>query len=517
MLRREGERLAARDQLPVGPAPVPAELPELREVGGMTTSPEAIEQAARSWGIDPAEALAWREPSEDGEQSRDQPERDTGPASVREESRTADLSSPDPPAFVRGGPAAHEPTSPDSLSSPAPCWPTRDPAALDGLAGRVVEVLGPHTEADPAGVLLTFLVAFGNLIGSDAHAIADGADHPARLNVVLVGETSRSRKGTAWANVRRVLELAATDWYGQRVMGGLASGEGLIAAVRDPSDDDQGAADKRLLVIEPEFSRVLTAAGREGSTLSAVLRACWDDGRLRVMTRRDPLVATGAHVSVVGHITAEELVRSLTATEAANGFANRFLFCCVRRSKQLPDGGSLDPAALDHLADHVQHAAERARPIRLLHRSPAAAKLWEAAYRSFGDGPSGLAGALVARPEAQTLRLSVAYALLDRSNVIEVPHLEAALAVWRYCERSALHVFGATLGDPIADRLLAAVRQAGPAGLDRAGQYAAFARHVDRRQLERVRANLERRGLVITTTEQTRGRPRLVTRALRSN
>ena len=170
-----------------------------------------------------------------------------------------------------------------------------------------------------------------------------------------------------------------------------------------------------------------------------------------------------------------------------------------------------------NLAAHVQDAAERARPIGVVHRSPSAAELWEAAYQSFGDGPSGLAGALVARPEAQTLRLSVAYALLDGSKLIQVPHLEAALAVWRYCEQSALYVFGETLGDPIADRLLAAIRQAGPDGLDRAGQYDAFARHVSRRQLERVRSDLERRGLVITTTEQTRGRPRLVTRALRSN
>jgi hypothetical protein len=111
----------------------------------------------------------------------------------------------------------------------------------------------------------------------------------------------------------------------------------------------------------------------------------------------------------------------------------------------------------------------------------------------------------------------VAYALLDGSNTIELPHLEAALAVWRYCEQSALYVFGEILGDPIADRLLAAVRDVGSAGLDGAGQHAAFARHADQRQLARARADLERRGLVVTTTEQTRGRPRLVTRALPSN
>jgi hypothetical protein len=394
-------------------------------------------------------------------------------------------------------------------------WPTLDPAALTGLAGRVVEVLSPHTEADPAALLLTFLAAFGNLAGPGPHAVADGADHPARLNVVLVGDTSRSRKGTAWANIRKLLEQADPDWYDECVVpGGLSTGEGLIAAVRDVDGDDEGEApDKRRLVMEPEFARVLAVAAREGNTLSAVLRSAWDDGRLRVLTRKDPLQATGAHISIVGHITTEELARRLADTEVANGFANRLLFTCVRRSKLLPHGGRLDPAALDHLAEHVGHYARRAQTIGLVRRSQAADVLWHRAYHQFGDGPGGLAGALVARPEAQTLRLSVVYALLDGSAVIEREHLEAALAVWRYCEASALFIFGDSLGDPIADRLLAAIRDAGQDGLDTTAQHQVFGRNVPAARLAHARAKLERRGLVVTTSERTGGRDRRVTRA----
>jgi hypothetical protein len=384
-----------------------------------TGSAEAVERAARSWGIDPAEALAWREPSEDSEQSPDQQERDDGSTFVREQSR--------PPTFGRGVSAGQMPNSPDSLSSQAQGWPSLDPATMYGLAGRVVELLGPHSEADPAGLLFTFLAGFGNLVGPGPHAIADGADHPARLNVILVGDTSRSRKGTSWANIRRLLTQAEPTWAAGQVMSGLASGEGLVAALRDPDEgDDVAVADKRLLVVEPEFARVLIAAGREGSTLSALLRQAWDGGQLRVMTKRDPLVASGAHISFVGHVTVEELRRRLAEVEVASGFANRLLFALVRRSRLLPHGGNLDPAALDHLAAHVQHAAERARRVGILRRSPAADQLWEAVYTSFATGPSGLAGALVARPEAQTLRPSVVYALLDGSSVIQVPHLNAS-------------------------------------------------------------------------------------------
>ena len=107
-------------------------------------------------------------------------------------------------------------------------WPTLDPAALTGLAGRVVEVLGPHTEADPAALLLTFLAAFGNLVGPGPHAVADAADHPARLNVVLVGGHSPLPQGhrlgatSASCSRRRTL-----SWYDECVLpGGLSTGRG---------------------------------------------------------------------------------------------------------------------------------------------------------------------------------------------------------------------------------------------------------------------------------------------------
>jgi hypothetical protein len=272
--------------------------------------------------------------------------------------------------------------------------------------------------------------------------------------------------------------------------------------------------DKRRLILEPEFARLLAVAGREGATLSAVIREAWDGNVLKNRTKRDPLTATGAHVSVVGHVTREELVRRLSDTEAANGFANRFLLALVRRSKKLPEGGSLDPAALDQLAREVDAAIYRAARVGVLTRSPAARELWAKAYEDFGDGPGGLAGAVTARPEAQALRLSVAYAMLDGSATIGPEHLQAALAVWSYCEASAVAIFGDALGDPVADRLLAALREAGPDGLDGTEQRDLFGRHAKADQLERARAELERRGLAATTPEETGGRPRLVTRAV---
>ena len=85
---------------------------------------------------------------------------------------------------------------------------------------------------------------------------------------------------------------------------------------------------------------------RDGNTLSAIIRDAWDRGDLRSMTKNSPAVATGALISIVAHITLQELRQELTGTDAANGFANRFLFACVRRSKCLPDGGEVDLSPL---------------------------------------------------------------------------------------------------------------------------------------------------------------------------
>jgi len=389
--------------------------------------------------------------------------------------------------------------------------PQLRPDARFGLAGEVVAALEPHTEADPAGLLVSLLAMAGNAIGSGAYAVADAAMHPPRLSVVLVGDTSRSRKGTAEAQSRSVMEDADPGWASDRVMGGLASGEGLIAAVRDgEGQEDQGVTDKRLLVVEPEFSRVLAVGGREGNTLSSVIRHAWDDGRLRVMTRRDPLRATGAHVSILGHITREELLRRLSDTEAADGFANRFLFICVRRSRLLPSGGHFADEARRSLGQRLGVAIQRARRIGRVHRTPEAETLWAELYAEMAEGPGGLVGAITARAEAQALRLSLTYALLDGSPAIDVPHLKAAYALWQYAEESARYIFGDATGDHIADRILAALRDAGPEGMDREGLRDLFSRHVSAKRLDLALSVLERSGLLMSRTEETGGRPRTI-------
>lgn len=114
-------------------------------------------------------------------------------------------------------------------------------------------------------------------------------------------------------------------------------------------------------MLEQEFAQVLKVLAREGNTLSPVVRQAWDSKPLQTMVRHSPLRAREAHIAIVGHITRDELLRYLNATELANGFFNRFLLIAVDRSKLLPFGGTLQPAALTDVSDRLRAAVRFAQ------------------------------------------------------------------------------------------------------------------------------------------------------------
>lgn len=123
-------------------------------------------------------------------------------------------------------------------------------------------------------------------------------------------------------------------------------------------------------------------------------------------------------------------MRYLSDTEAANGFANRFLWLMVRRSKELPFGGDVPRDALKELSRRLEAAFRFGRKPRHIRWGESARGPWEEVYGPLSEGKPGLFGAVVGRAEAQTLRLATLCAVMDESETIEYEHLAAALAVW---------------------------------------------------------------------------------------
>ena len=424
----------------------------------------------------------------------------------------------------------------DASSMPlAACadWPSdASDEAFHGLAGDIVRTLEPHTESDPHALLTISLVAFGNSVGPEPHFRVGQDEHGLRLNAVLVGPTGHGRKGMSQAEITSLFERADPD-FRKRVITGLSSGEGLIWAVRDPIykqepikekghvvgyqevQVDAGVDDKRLLVVEPEFARTLKAIRREGNILSAVIRQAWDSGNLRTLTRNNPAVATGAHISIIGHITPTEIRRYLDSTEAANGFGNRILWVAVRRSQFLPEGGSAPEADLDQIAKRLADALSFAATAKEIRRDAEARDIWHAVYPTLSQGKPGLVGAATGRAEAQVMRLASIYALMEQSTVIGAPHLVAALAFWERGEATARYIFGDATGDSVADTILRELRARGP--LTQTAIYSdIFSRHVSAERIARALGLLVEFDLVESKTVETEGRPATVWSAKQS-
>lgn len=380
--------------------------------------------------------------------------------------------------------------------------------AFYGLAGEVVRTIEPHSEADPAALLLQFLVVAGNVVGRVPYFMAESDRHYCNLFATIVGATSKSRKGTSLGHIKRIFVGVDEEWVRNAMQAGLSSGEGLIHAVRDgDGEDDPGVKDKRLMVTETEFASPLRVLARDGNTLSPVLRRGWDGDTLQVMNKNSPEIATGAHISIIAHVTRDELRHEMSRIDGANGFANRFLWSLTRRSKCLPDGGSLSDAEIRPLAGAVRETVSWASSFDdfELKRDRHARELWHEVYPTLSEGKPGLFGAVIARAEAQVMRLACIYAILESATEIRSHHLTAALAVWECCESSAKYIWGDTIGHPLADEIRRMLLEFGN-GLTRTEITNRLGRNRKSAEITTALSLLAEYGLATCVNEPTEGR-----------
>lgn len=405
--------------------------------------------------------------------------------------------------------------------------PALESEALHGLAGDLVKAIDPYTEADPVAVLATILLMFGNVVGRNPYFRVEYTNHYLNLFIALVGASSKGRKGVSKSTPRYIFIGVDESWSKDRSKSGLSSGEGLIYHVRDQRIEsqpikekgrvidyqdvivDHGVSDKRLLVSEEELSQALKVMGREGNTLSATIRQAWDSGNLQTLTKNNPTRATDAHISILAHITRDELLRHLNETEKANGFANRFIWLFVDRSKFIPTPQGVPQDKLEPLIERLRDSICFARKVTEMRRDRKAEELWIGIYPELSGAKPGMLGSIVSRAEAQTMRLACIYALLDKSSEVRTEHLKAALALWDYAEASAFSIFGDNMGDPVADKILTALKQSG--GLSETEIRDLFGRH-NSHGIDRALSFLYQGGQVTTATITTGGRPTTVWR-----
>jgi hypothetical protein len=398
-----------------------------------------------------------------------------------------------------------QPTDTGTLPPPAD-WPTPPaPAVYHELIGEIVKTISPHTEADPVAILTQLLVAFGAAVGRRAWFTVEATRHSPNEFMLLVGDSSRARKGSSWDHVRRLITTIDPS-IEPRILTGLSSGEGLIWAVRDPTTQDPGHTDQRLLVIEPEFASVLKAASREISTLSPTLRSGWDGRPLAILTRAAPARSTNAHIAVIGHITQHELRRHTSQLELTNGYLNRILLIACRRQRLLPEGGDPDPLANTSLTRLLAAAHKHAQAAGEIRLNPDARELWHHAYRQLTEPHPGIVGQITARAEAHTIRLALLYTLTDGQRQISPQHLTAALALHDYAARSAAWALTGATGQPLAEQIHAALTNS-PAGLTRSQISNTLKHNQPAGHIDHALHALQDAGRATVTQTATGGRP----------
>ena len=127
----------------------------------------------------------------------------------------------DQPRALAGQPAAL------AVPAPPPDWPAPpDPAVYHGLPGAIVAKIAPHTEADPAAILVQLLICAGALIGRDAFFEVEATRHHPNEFVVLIGDSAKARKGSSFDHVARLLNHADPA-FTARLSTGLSSGDYL--------------------------------------------------------------------------------------------------------------------------------------------------------------------------------------------------------------------------------------------------------------------------------------------------
>jgi len=341
--------------------------------------------------------------------------------------------------------------------------PQPDSICLYGLVGDVARAGSEGTETNAHAIAANFMAYLSCAIGRGVYLPIGNTRHHARLFCLHIGRSGRGRKGDAVSLVLRIDAALRTidDAFAPQVhRGGLSTREGLAALIHDGyrqgRQEVPAIEDKRLWVVESEFANVLHQGRRDGNTLSAALRDCWDGIDLKPATKSNRVYASDPHVCLSGAISPSELRGLMSAREMSNGFANRFLMIWAERSRMLPFPKETPQAVVEHLARRTLEVLAFVRADRHDERehlkmelSPQAQWRYAQLYRGeLHDGiDDGAIGAMLERRAPMLLRLAMLMALTDLQTRIDVPHINAAMAWIQHATASVRFVFSSAAED----------------------------------------------------------------------
>lgn len=373
--------------------------------------------------------------------------------------------------------------------------------ALVGPLGEIVKKVERYSEAHPLAIYGQLLVGFGTMIGRGPFVKPSVDKLYTNEFLVVVGKSAKARKGTSWAYCEQILKAIEPSFLDNSVINGLGSGEALIqfASSKSNKSDLARSGNGRVLVLEQEFSSTLRVSQKESSILSPTLRCAWDSKTLSNITKSDGhLTAKDHHISVIGHITIDELKKNLGGVELTNGFSNRFLWLYVERYRIRSIGTQLRMSELESEISLLRSSICESREIKEVKIDFAATELWESIYWDCEslDFPGSL-GEVSSRVSSHVLKIALILSLSDSSTEIRAEHLEASKKFWDLCEASCMHVFGDFKISRDATRLLLELKSR-PLGMTRTEISQLFQNNRKKRQIDSVLSELRNQESVVS-------------------
>lgn len=333
----------------------------------------------------------------------------------------------------------------DNRSIPVP-----DESCYYGIIGDIANVAyEANNEIPKIAVAMNALIYIGSAIGSSCYYDIGDKKHHCNMFGLHIGRSGVGRKGSSFDFINKIhkkLEELKIKTCSYR-SGGLSSGEGLVDSIHDGYYENswkekvfvKAVENKKLFLMESEFSNVLKNIERQGNTLSSILRNCWDGVSLDSMTKNNKRSCAQPHVSLVSAVTPFELRKLLSSNDIHNGFLNRFLCIIAEREKLQYKPKSTSEEEVDRLVNRLLNILvvnENEPDSMRFEMDCEAENIYCYAYGNNYEvgmlndivGIGDVCVNLLQRRAPMCIRLAMIFALSDMSQFINSKHICAALA-----------------------------------------------------------------------------------------
>lgn len=332
---------------------------------------------------------------------------------------------------------------------------------LYGLIGKIAKV-GAHGKGlHPAPIALAVMTWLSAAVSPRIKIPVGDCLHPARLFSVHVGRSATGGKGDSIALLKKIIAYLDAKYPQLTPMfhaGGLSTREGLALKLHDGYEEKgkeiPAVLDKRLMIVESEFVKLLKLGKNDTNSILAVIRELWDyGGSIQPLTKTTPIRSTKPHISIYGNITPDELKATINVNEIYGGTVNRFLFLFAERlemvafPQETPE--NLVMAMAEDVAEVILWAKATYGTGRddndcpVVNLAEDAKELWEHEFpRLMVRFGTSVVAEATNRRAPYALRIALLFAITDRSLVITAKHLTAAIAWVDASAQTAEYLFG---------------------------------------------------------------------------